>query len=725
MSHFIYYDFLVIVCNIYDQSIENQEPPHIVLDTTKWGLTVETVKLFTRSMGLPTVSASYGQEGDLKQWNGLNKNENKYLLQIMPPTDTIPHSVEPIVSENYIYDIAILYDETFIMDHKHRAILRQVKTRHVIASIADGKIALSNQIERLRKLDINHFLILGTLKNISKVLESVNPKYFGPNFVWYAVSQEEGTINVTEPTSYGDFDLRVFRDLTLNGLSYYRFNMSVSLLQIQGGNIIKNKIIGTLMAGPYPLYAVSNNDARKFYKANMVYRIFAVVQAPFIIRDDTAPNGYKGYCIDLINEIADILQFNYTIQEVEDGKFGNMNEKGEWNGVIRKLIDKEADIGLGSISVMAEREMVVDFTVPYYDLVGITIMMYKPNNTRSSSMFNFMTVLESNVWLCILGTYLFTSFIIWLFERLSPYSYQNNREKYQDNVDQIRVFTFKECLWFSITSLTSQGGGEVPKNISGRLLAAFWWLFGFIIIASYTANLSAFLTVTSPETSVKSLDDLSKQYKIDYAPLNDSMVLSYFQRMANVEHRFHKTWKNIILNDSLSGLKRSKLAVWDYPIRDKYNKMLKAIHKTPLPNSLEEAVSKVRNSSSANGFAFLGDATDIRYLVNTNCDLQIVGEEFSLKPYAIAIQMGSHLKNQFNNAILKLLNKRQLETLKEKWWSYAEEQIKCNEPANLSDGITLEDIGGIIIVIFGSIAVACIILTYELCWFKCRKNHNS
>ena len=29
-------------------------------------------------------------------------------------------------------------------------------------------------------------------------------------------------------------------------------------------------------------------------------------------------------------------------------------------------------------SVMSEREYVVDFTVPYYDLVGITIMMKKP-----------------------------------------------------------------------------------------------------------------------------------------------------------------------------------------------------------------------------------------------------------------------------------------------------------------------------------------------------------
>jgi hypothetical protein len=84
----------------------------------------------------------------------------------------------------------------------------------------------------------------------------------------------------------------------------------------------------------------------------------------------------------------------------------------------------------------------------------------------------------------------------------SPYSYTNNKEKYRDDPEK-REFTFKECLWFCMTSLTPQGGGEAPKNISGRLVAATWWLFGFIIIASYTANLAAFLTVSRLETNIK------------------------------------------------------------------------------------------------------------------------------------------------------------------------------------------------------------------------------
>lgn len=38
-------------------------------------------------------------------------------------------------------------------------------------------------------------------------------------------------------------------------------------------------------------------------------------------------SGFKGYCIDLIDEIAKTNGFDYTIIEVEDGKFGNLNEK--------------------------------------------------------------------------------------------------------------------------------------------------------------------------------------------------------------------------------------------------------------------------------------------------------------------------------------------------------------------------------------------------------------
>ncbi len=67
---------------------------------------------------------------------------------------------------------------------------------------------------------------------------------------------------------------------------------------------------------------------------------------------------------------------------------------------------QNADIGLGALAVMAERETVIDFTVPYYDLVGITILMKKPK--VPTSLFKFLSVLEDSVWGCILAAYFVT-----------------------------------------------------------------------------------------------------------------------------------------------------------------------------------------------------------------------------------------------------------------------------------------------------------------------------
>lgn len=127
---------------------------------------------------------------------------------------------------------------------------------------------------------------------------------------------------------------------------------------------------------------------------------------------------YTGYLIDLIQKISDELKFEYELYEVPDKQFGAVDENGEWNGLIRELIDKvcflkkcvpyllryfvvdcsrhqktillqKADIGLAPLSVMAERENVVDFTVPYFDLVGVTILMKKTN--QEQSLFKFVT----------------------------------------------------------------------------------------------------------------------------------------------------------------------------------------------------------------------------------------------------------------------------------------------------------------------------------------------
>lgn len=66
-------------------------------------------------------------------------------------------------------------------------------------------------------------------------------------------------------------------------------------------------------------------------------------QKPFIIYDgvdDKNRTKFKGYCIDLIDEIKNITKFEYEIYEAPDKKFGNMDENGNWNGMIKELMLK-------------------------------------------------------------------------------------------------------------------------------------------------------------------------------------------------------------------------------------------------------------------------------------------------------------------------------------------------------------------------------------------------
>ena len=67
------------------------------------------------------------------------------------------------------------------------------------------------------------------------------------------------------------------------------------------------------------------------------------------------------------------------------------------------------------------------------------------------------------------------------------------------------------------------------------------------------------------------------------------------------------------IDKAISEYERAKLAVWDYPVSDKYTKIWKEMKNVRMPASLEEAVGEVQASPSAtSGFALIADATDVR-----------------------------------------------------------------------------------------------------------------
>ena len=75
----------------------------------------------------------------------------------------------------------------------------------------------------------------------------------------------------------------------------------------------------------------------------------------------------------------------------------------------------------------------------------------------------------------------------------------------------------QHCVYTLLSLFIFQIGTEImPKSGATRIIASFWWLFCLICVASYTANLAAFLTKSKMTLQIKSADDLARQTDIPY-----------------------------------------------------------------------------------------------------------------------------------------------------------------------------------------------------------------
>ncbi|XP_061726097.1 ionotropic receptor 25a [Cydia pomonella] len=421
---------------------------------------------------------------------------------------------------------------------------------------------------------------------------------------------------------------------------------------------------------------------------------------------------YEGYCIDLIQKLSESMDFDYEIITPKTGTFGRRLANGTWDGVVGDLMRAETDIAVSALTMTAEREEVIDFVAPYFEQSGILIVIRKP--TRKTSLFKFMTVLRTEVWLSIVAALVLTGFMIWLLDKYSPYSARNNPDAYPY---PCREFTLKESFWFALTSFTPQGGGEAPKALSGRTLVAAYWLFVVLMLATFTANLAAFLTVERMQTPVSSLEQLARQSRINYTVVEGSTIHQYFINMKFAEDTLYRVWKEITLNATSD---QSQYRVWDYPIREQYGHILLAINASmPVPDA-KTGFRQVDEHTDAD-FAFIHDSAEIKYEVTLNCNLTEVGEVFAEQPYAIAVQQGSRLQEELSRALLDLQKERLLEQLAAKYWNETARQ-QCPD-ADESEGITLESLGGVFIATLFGLGLAMITLAWEVFYYK-RKEKN-
>ena len=277
------------------------------------------------------------------------------------------------------------------------------------------------------------------------------------------------------------------------------------------------------------------------------FRIGTVPQMPWanytydgkgeIIKDAYGNPKLIGYCVEFVERLSKKMDFEYELVLPTDKTetYGKKLKNGSWTGLMGDLVNGEIDIAVAGMTMTSEREEAVDFVSPYFDQSGISIVLRKPVKPRS--LFKFLEVLKLEVWMAILAALVLTALMLWFLDKYSPYSARNNKAAHPY---PCREFTLKESFWFALTSFTPQGGGEAPKSMSGRVLVAAYWLFVVLMLATFTANLAAFLTVERMQTTVQSLEELAQQSKINYTVVEDSPNHEYFRNMAGAEEDLYK-----------------------------------------------------------------------------------------------------------------------------------------------------------------------------------------
>ncbi|CAG9763323.1 unnamed protein product [Ceutorhynchus assimilis] len=450
-------------------------------------------------------------------------------------------------------------------------------------------------------------------------------------------------------------------------------------------------------------------NAKKFEPVKPFYRIGMTQAMPWSYKEknpETGESYWTGYCADFAQKLSEVMDFDFVFVEPESGTFGE-KINGSWNGVVGDLARGDTDLAITAIVMTADKEEVIDFVAPYYEQTGITIVMRKP--VRKTSLFKFMTVLKLEVWLSIVAALIVTGFMIWFLDKYSPYSARNNKKAYPY---PCREFTLKESFWFALTSFTPQGGGEAPKALSGRTLVAAYWLFVVLMLATFTANLAAFLTVERMQAPVQSLEQLARQSRINYTVVQSSDTHQYFINMKFAEDTLYRMWKELTLNASTDD---TRYRVWDYPIREQYGHILLAINDSnPVANASEGF--RLTNEHLDADFAFIHDSSEIKYEISKNCNLTEVGEVFAEKPYAVAVQQGSHLQDDLSKVILDLQKDRFFEALQAKYWNHS---VKGDCPStDDNEGITLESLGGVFIATLFGLALAMITLAGEVLYYR-------
>ncbi|KAF6208036.1 hypothetical protein GE061_016486 [Apolygus lucorum] len=256
-----------------------------------------------------------------------------------------------------------------------------------------------------------------------------------------------------------------------------------------------------------PTGGINITDSTAFYETtvpNITLIVMTREERPYVMVKEGNATGnarYEGFCIDLLKQVATQVGFNYAIRLVPDHMYGVYDpETKRWNGIVRELMEKRADLAVASMTINYARESVIDFTKPFMNL-GIGIL-FKVPSSQPTRLFSFMNPLAVEIWLYVLAAYLLVSFTLFVMARFSPYEWNNPHPCAPEAHVVENQFSVSNSFWFITGTFLRQGSGLNPKtsermpnrmfSFLNPLAVEIWvWMVAAYVVVSLTIWLVA------------------------------------------------------------------------------------------------------------------------------------------------------------------------------------------------------------------------------------------
>ncbi|CAG0880390.1 unnamed protein product [Darwinula stevensoni] len=420
------------------------------------------------------------------------------------------------------------------------------------------------------------------------------------------------------------------------------------------------------------------------------------------LTNDTGVLSYccRGYCMDLLRELSHRINFTFSLKLSPDGVFGsnvfNNNTgasrdhhflrleipgKKEWTGLIGELVTERADMIVAPLTINPERAQVIDFSKPF-KYQGIAILEKRASFPSVHFRLHFVEtaiVWNFNLWILVMVSVHVVALVLYLLDRFSPFGrfrVPNTEEMGED------ALNLSSAIWFAWGVLLNSGIGEgTPRSFSARVLGMVWAGFAMIIVASYTANLAAFLVLDRPKSSLSGINDARLRNPMEnftYATVKGSAVDMYFRRQVELSNMYRTMEGN------------------NY-------------------DTAEEAIDSVKEGRLN---AFIWDSSRLEFEAARDCRLITAGELFGRSGYAVGLRKGSPWTDRVTLAILDFHERGLMEDLDDIWVMKGIEGSECGVEEKAPATLKLRNMAGVFMLVAAGIVGGVGLIIIEIIYKK-------